>query len=60
MDTKSISRLLVVVHGKTHSQGPLSTAIATVYEIINEGLRMKTRLSANTLKSVLEVRVYSD
>ncbi|EKM82662.1 hypothetical protein AGABI1DRAFT_104568 [Agaricus bisporus var. burnettii JB137-S8] len=54
VDTKSISRLLVVVHGKTHSQGPLSTAIATVYEIINEGLRMKTRLSANTLKSVLE------
>ncbi|KAF5358295.1 hypothetical protein D9756_001552 [Leucocoprinus leucothites] len=63
VDSKSLSQLLVTTVGlrrKNQPQDPTSivnTITPTVLEILSDGLRLKTRLQANTLQSILEALV---
>ncbi|KAF9454513.1 hypothetical protein P691DRAFT_770412 [Macrolepiota fuliginosa MF-IS2] len=60
VDNKSVSLLLVVTNGLRRKNQPLdptsisSNIVPTVFEILGDGLRLKTRLLASTLKSILE------
>jgi hypothetical protein len=61
VDRESVSQLLIATVGlrrKNQPQDPTSiviTILPTIFEILNDGLRLKTRIQSNTLQSMLEV-----
>ncbi|KXN89237.1 Protein kinase C delta type [Leucoagaricus sp. SymC.cos] len=61
VDSKSITQLLVATASLRRRNQPqdltsvVNTIIPTTFEILNDGLRLKTRLQASTLQSILEV-----